>query len=346
VDRFALDPTAGALLHDLGISPPNVLRRAGLPADLLARGSITLEPRDYYALWEAVEAEADSPDLVVRIGRALSPEVFNPPMFAALCGRDLDVAARRLAGYKALTGPLRLEVTEDAEGLTLTCLWPDGPAPPPVLVTAELVIWVALARIGTRHDVRPLRFVVPDVPKDTRPFLDYLGIDVEQSPLPAITFAATDAHRPFLTANDLMWQYFEPELRQRLSEVTRDASTAERVRATLLELLPAGQGTMQAVARSLAISTRTLQRRLLHERTTFQAVLTDTRTTLAHQYLRNNDLTADQISFLLGYDDPKSFYRAYRAWTGSTPARARAEGLAHTATGTAPRATAAADLPS
>ena len=58
MDRFALDPTAGALLHDLGISPPNVLRRAGLPADLLARGSITLEPRDYYALWEAVEGLA------------------------------------------------------------------------------------------------------------------------------------------------------------------------------------------------------------------------------------------------------------------------------------------------
>ena len=344
MDRFALDPTAGALLHDLGISLPNVLRRARLPADLLARGPITLEPPEYYALWQAVEAEADSPDLIVRIGRSLSPEVFNPPMFAALCSRDLDIAARRLAGYKALTGPLRMDVTADEQGLTLTCLWPDSPAPPPVLVVAELVFWVALTRIGTRHDVRPLRFTVPDVPEDTRPFLDYLGIEPEQSPLPAITFAAADVHRPFLTANELMWQYFEPELRKRLSEVTRDASTAERVRATLLELLPAGQGTMQSVARSLAISTRTLQRRLLHERTSFQAVLTDTRTTLAHQYLRNDDLTADQISFLLGYDDPKSFYRAYRAWTGSTPARTRAERLARTATGTAPHATAAADL--
>ncbi|MCS7481928.1 AraC family transcriptional regulator ligand-binding domain-containing protein [Umezawaea endophytica] len=343
MDRFALDPTAGALLHDLGISLPNVLRRAGLPADLLTRGPITLEPGEYFALWEAVEAEADSPDLVVRIGRSLSPEVFNPPMFAALCSRDLDIAARRLVGYKALTGPLRLNVTTDPEGLTLTCRWPDKPTPPPVLVIAELVFWVALARIGTRHDVRPLRFAVPDVPQDTRPFLDYLGIDVDKAPLPTITFAAADVHRPFLTANDLMWLYFEPELRKRLSEVTREASTTERVRAALLELLPAGQGTAQGVARSLAISTRTLQRRLLHERTTFQTVLTDTRTTLAHQYLRNDDLTVDQISFLLGYDDPKSFYRAYRTWTGSTPAQTR---LAHMATTTAPHATAAADFPS
>ncbi|HEX6347553.1 AraC family transcriptional regulator ligand-binding domain-containing protein [Umezawaea sp.] len=346
MDRFALDTTAGALLHDLGISLPNVLRRAGQPADLLAHGPVTLESRDYFAFWEALEAEADSPDLVVRIGRSLSPEVFNPPMFAALCSRDLDTAARRLAGYKALIGPLRLDVTTGGTDLTLTCLWPDGHTPPPVLVIAELVFWVAMARIGTRHDVRPLRLTVPDVPDDTRPFLDYLGIDVEQAPRPAITFAADDAHRPFLTANELMWQYFEPELRKRLSEVNRDASTTDRVRAALLELLPTGQGTMQGVARSLAVSTRTLQRRLLRERTTFQAVLTDTRTTLAHRYLRDDDLTTEQISFLLGYDDPKSFYRAYRSWTGSTPARTRAERVAHMATGTARLATAAADSPS
>ena len=98
----------------------------------------------------------------------------------------------------------------------------------------------------------------------------------------------------------------------------------DRVRAALLELLPGGHASMSDVARSLSVSTRTLQRRLSDEDTTFQAVLTATRTRLARHYLSTGELSANEISFLLGYDDPKSFYRAFRTWTGLTPTTARA----------------------
>jgi AraC-like DNA-binding protein len=81
---------------------------------------------------------------------------------------------------------------------------------------------------------------------------------------------------------------------------------------------------MADVAQSLSVSTRTLQRCLRDEETTFQAVLTATRNRLPRHYLAIGDLSADQISFLLGYDDPKSFYRAFRTWTGVTPTHARA----------------------
>jgi AraC-like DNA-binding protein len=34
-------------------------------------------------------------------------------------------------------------------------------------------------------------------------------------------------------------------------------------------------------------------------------------------------MSAGEISFLLGYDDPRSFYRAFQSWTGLTPQLAR-----------------------
>ncbi len=98
----------------------------------------------------------------------------------------------------------------------------------------------------------------------------------------------------------------------------------DRVRAVLLESLPAGDGTMGAVAGQLAMSTRTLHRRLQGEGTTFQRVLDTTREALARHYLANPDLSAAEISFLLGYADASSFYRAFHDWTGSTPERVRA----------------------
>lgn len=81
---------------------------------------------------------------------------------------------------------------------------------------------------------------------------------------------------------------------------------------------------MGTVAGQLAMSTRTLHRRLEGEGTTFQRVLDATREALARHYLANPDLSAGEISFLLGYAETSSFYRAFHDWTGSTPERIRA----------------------
>ena len=166
--------------------------------------------------------------------------------------------------------------------------------------------------------------VAPEPPADPDAYRDYLGINVTAGPSQAVTFSAVDAGRPFLTANDSMWDTFEPELRRRLSELEGDATTADRVQAVLLELLPAGQSTMDAVAGQLAMSSRTLHRRLHAEDTTFQAILNATREALARHYLANPNLSAGEISFLLGYEEPSSFYRAFHHWTGQTPERVRA----------------------
>ncbi|MFC5262271.1 helix-turn-helix domain-containing protein [Kribbella qitaiheensis] len=58
------------------------------------------------------------------------------------------------------------------------------------------------------------------------------------------------------------------------------------------------------------------------ESTTFQLVLRETRKSLARHYLSTPQLTAAEISDLLGYDDTNSFYRAFHTWTGRTPEHA------------------------
>lgn len=100
-----------------------------------------------------------------------------------------------------------------------------------------------------------------------------------------------------------------------------DASvtTAKRVRAALLEGLPSGLVTMEAIARKLALSKRTLQRKIEAEGTSYQRILQETREALARHYLQKTLLPAAEIAFLLGFDEPNSFYRAFRAWTGTTP---------------------------
>ncbi|MEO1289217.1 MAG: helix-turn-helix transcriptional regulator, partial [Chloroflexota bacterium] len=94
--------------------------------------------------------------------------------------------------------------------------------------------------------------------------------------------------------------------------------------ACLMEILASGQYTMSDVADRLAVSPRTLQRRLQAEDTSFQKELDKLREELARNYLEKSSYSSGQIAFLLGYEDPNSFYRAFRSWTGQTPEVVRA----------------------
>jgi len=322
---FVIEAGWATLMRDLGLRPADVLRRAGLAEDLLSRPQAALDTAGYFRLWLALEAALGDPLFPLRLVDALSAEVFSPPLFAALCSPDLASALRRLAQHKRLVVPMALDLHSLADGRWVAqprWLGP-GVTPPLSLMAGELAFLLRLARLGTREPVRAMGLSLPERPDRSADFEDWFGCALEVGGPPAITFAAADAERPFLTASDAMWRAFEPELRRRLAELDASALVGERVRALLLEALPAGQVGIDAVAARLAMSRRTLQRRLGDEGLNFQALVARTREDLARHYLEQTRLSHAEISFLLGFEDPNSFFRAFQSWTGSTPERWR-----------------------
>lgn len=324
---FSMDGAWAVLLRDLKVDARTVLRRSGLPDDLLSRDEVAISSAEYFRFWRAIETEAGGSTFSLRLGQIARTESFHPVLFAALCSSDFSIAARRISHYKRLVAPLHLHIEEDATSFTLIFNWLDKTEePPPSLAAFELVFMVQLVRIATRERVQPLEVQcpVPLLPVDE--YEMFFGRRPEHCERHALTFAAADARRPFLTENEGMWLTFEPTLRQRLAQLDASATLPQRVRAALLEGLPGGQSSMEDIARKLGASKRTLQRQLRNEQTTFQAVLDKTREELALHYLRKTKLTGSEISYLLGFQDPNSFFRAFHNWTGQTTEQAR---LAH-----------------
>jgi AraC-like DNA-binding protein len=87
-----------------------------------------------------------------------------------------------------------------------------------------------------------------------------------------------------------------------------------------------GEPSQTAIARQMGMSERTLQRRLSAEGTTFNEILEHTRRTTAMSYLADRKLAAYEVSFLLGYAEPATFFRAFKRWTGKTPQQYRTSG--------------------
>jgi AraC-like DNA-binding protein len=91
------------------------------------------------------------------------------------------------------------------------------------------------------------------------------------------------------------------------------------------KLLSSGKAKKQTIAKVLALSVRTLSRRLADEGTTYEEVVDQLRRTLALQYLKDPGMSISQIAWLLGYEGSSSFTHAFKRWTGRSPFVARNE---------------------
>ena len=162
--RFTLDPGIKVFVSDLRMSWPRVLRRASLPGDLLSRGPAMLTtPRSTSGSGPRWSRRAATGTWPWTSGKSSSSRP-SAPIVAALCSLDLTVAAHRIAAFKPLVGPLRLDIADTVDGLGIAYQWLSGQQPPALLATSELVFWVALARIATRHRVRPVQVIVTALP--------------------------------------------------------------------------------------------------------------------------------------------------------------------------------------
>lgn len=324
--HFSVQPGWRLLICDMGLKPDHVLRLAGLPTDLFSRKEASINAAQYFKLWQALEDAAGSAALPLKIGKAISVEAFDPPIFASLCSPNLNVALQRLSAFKKLIGPMTLtvDVGSAKTSVTLECYGDEGNIPRSLVLT-ELVFITQLVRLGTRHRIVPQEVVLPEVPDYLDEYVEYFGVSPRNGTVIRVTFSSQDGIRPFLTANEAMWEYFEPGLRKRLASLDSSAKMSERVRAMLLEGLPAGEHSIEVVAKRLAVSRRTLQRQLSEESTNFTDILNTTRQQLAQHYLSRPAVSQAEIAFLLGFQDANSFIRAFKEWTGITPGTYRYE---------------------
>lgn len=105
-----------------------------------------------------------------------------------------------------------------------------------------------------------------------------------------------------------------------------DADLVSRVKRIIVDGLTDADVTLAHAAKKLAMSARTLQRRLADAGVTFDALYDRTRHELATRYLGEPALSIQETAHLLAFGDLRGFYRAFRRWEGCTPAEFRRVG--------------------
>jgi AraC-like DNA-binding protein len=95
------------------------------------------------------------------------------------------------------------------------------------------------------------------------------------------------------------------------------------LQGAIVSTMHQGDPSIVRVATRLGLTSRTLQRRLEADGLVFQKVLEDLRHEMALRYLDSSRLSITEVSQLLAYADASAFGRAFRRWTGHSPAAFR-----------------------
>lgn len=316
-----------AVLRELHVDPGLLLARVGLPPDALATPDRRLPFATVAQMLALAVSETHCPHLGLLVGRQWG---------FAVTGLAGEIAWRSATVQDALetfTIYHRLNSTGGAAYFTRL---------PNAALLGFAVYHPHVEQLAVVHDVavasltnglrelcgagwNPEEVMLPhSAPADPRPYREYfrcpLRFDAEHA---ALRIGGSALARPSPGRDAARKRVLE----QQAAEVGAAPLLPHLYRSLRLLMLEGGI-TADNVAQHFAMHRRTLDRRLRQHGTSFHAVLSDVRYEVARHLLRDTHLPSAQIAAAIGFREAASFTRAFRQWSGVTPARWRAESVA------------------
>jgi len=305
------------------------------PAPLFEAGeldiAVPIEPgsRLPYQKMDRVRAHAASligdEAFGLRSAAAFHPSQLGALGYAWLASPSLHTAFLRAHRYvRVLNDTARFEIATSGDELVASVRVQQASKNQWVQDDAQMATLVTLCRAICGPEFSPvwlsLRHGPPRRPEPYRAlFRCPVKFAAAQN---ALAVPIADAERLLAGGNIQLAQMNEQVVVRRLAQLDRN-NVPDRVRAAIMEQLPSGQVSDEAIAAALHMTSRTLHRRLRQDGLSFRGLLKEIRQDLAEQYIRDDSLTLTEISFLLGFAEMSSFSRAFKKWHGVPPSAAR-----------------------
>ncbi|MGG4217917.1 helix-turn-helix domain-containing protein [Paenibacillus jamilae] len=322
-DHIKIPPGFWTSLYQLGISAHDVACKARLPLTIIHEPVVTSV--QYFAIWQAYsDLIGDTAKGIVKLATVFETAKYPPTVLATYHARDYRDALNRMARYKQLCPPETLRVIEEGEHCTIELEWQYTEQSGPAMLTG--ITLACLLELGRRGTGQPLTAQLVEFSQsmgDVQALEAYFGCSVRVgAKCNRLTLYRRDLDRTFVSYNQELLEILTPALDRSLDEQC-SRSITETVKWIIKRSLTGGRPDIQAVAKELRMSDRTLQRRLTDDNTSFKQLLTQARHEQALEYLADPLLDIKEVAFLIGYEDQNSFYRAFRLWEGNTPSNWR-----------------------
>ena len=309
-----------ATLEERGIDPRSLLRRSSVSQEILTNPDARCSTIAVQRLWEAGLDITEDPCFGLAVGARWHPTSFNAVGYAALASRSLYDVLEIIVRYARVISSgadLQLLKGKSEVALRLKSHLPQQLVSERALHAATLAAFAAITVLCARaaHTSGLIRVTFRQSPPPCKPQMrEFFGCTVLSGEAEnRMVFSRARLEKPLATEDRVLRTLNERIVVQYLRSY--DASSfAERVSSELLRSMPTGRSSQGDIARALFMTTRTLQRRLRAERTTFREVLDGTRREMDELYADDESMASQEVAYLLGFSDDRSLSRARSRW--------------------------------
>lgn len=309
-------------LEAKGVDAGQLLQSIGMDATKIGDLQHRYSQEQVTNLWLAAVNVTGDENFGLAVARYVRPSTFHVVGYAMSCSATLKRAAERFAhsarlisdsaivDFKAIKGGYRLEMD----------LRTGGRQPIYQTIDTMLAGFFMLSEWILTKPITPLEVQFRHrPPSDPSAYVNVFRIPVTfEAQANAIFFRAADLEQPVPWANEDLAMVLD-EMTANYLALRYGQRFSRKVREVLARKLPAGEPNKRDTTRMLAMTERTLLRRLRDENTTYREVLDRLREELAFNYLRDRDLTIERIAALLGFSGSNAFSRAFIRWTSQRP---------------------------
>ncbi|RMF11330.1 MAG: AraC family transcriptional regulator [Alphaproteobacteria bacterium] len=308
-------------LDRLGFDGKAIFKECGLNPDDQGNALVRNPVAKMQHVWRVAESVASDKNLLaVEIARHLNASSFYALGFGLYASSSIDDMFQRFARY---AGILSASVNFLIKKTDLDVMFEIDDRRVVRSHLTSVVFLLFLLRIcrelgGT--DVMPRRIEVSWDEDDYTPALRTVtdAPIFRQRPRSFLQFNREPVERRLPSANAELASFQDRLCRDYLASLDEHAHLPSRVRLKIVQGLANETLTMKRVASSLNMSQRSLQRKLQEEGTSYRAILNEARRELAASYAMNEELSATEISYLLGFSNPAQFATTFRNWHGKT----------------------------
>ena len=311
----------------LGLPRDKLGDAAGIKEEDLRECDARVPLTRFNQLWRAIIEEDQDPTIGIRLGSMFRIRDAGLVGYAMLHSATLGDAIKRFVDYSHIiedTAFLTIESHEDRIHLTIE----ESPTLTGLRqpIEADLATCVTCAREITEVATVPEEVWFPYPAPDNRaPYREIFGGTTLkfETKKAVLVVSGPQLELPVVEEDETLCSYLDEHAASILETLKTD-SFSEKVRRAIWNELAAGRLTLKSVASSMALSARTLQRRLREEGVTFAVLLERFRERMAVELLQRRDLAIYEVAYLLGYSEPSTFFRAFRRWKKMSPREFRA----------------------
>jgi AraC-like DNA-binding protein len=318
------------VLQEQGIAPEASLSGTGLLPESLANPETLTSVRQYITVCHNALQLSKNPETPFRTGSRIPLSAYGMYGFALVCSPTIREFFQMAVKYHRLATPL-LSVSWREEGDYASWIFPMNAAVTHPDSLLRFLMEQQLAQISTHlramveHDsYLPVHAALSySAPKHAHLYMRYLGCPARFSqPMSELVYPRSILSVKPRMAHGLTSKILQETCDRILGEVKTSTGVAGEV-YQIIASTPGHSPSMESVARQIATTVRTLNRKLHAEGTSFTQILDDVRCNLAKEYLRSTKLSMEDISDLVGFSEAANFRHAFRRWTGGTPANFR-----------------------